>query len=143
MVANCIDTSSVLPSPPSSNARLIAIISNRAARERNCRNSHRGRWKSCRLSPIHLLGVQELNCTGSESFLFRPTCFNVLCGTIHLLKARSSLRSSSALLPVSEFALGPSATLLQNPANLAKVASRKSVLLPCQISYLSPPPHPR
>src|SRR4029079_15583475 len=75
--------------------------------------------------------ARVLSASSSDS-----TCFSVLCGTIHLLKARSSLRSSSGLPLVSEFALGHSATLLQRPANLAKVARRKSSFVAIAGFYL-------
>jgi hypothetical protein len=56
-----------------------------------------------------------------------------LCGTTHLLKARSSLRSSSVFLAVSESIFERSATLLQSPAKRVKVARRKSCFVAMQI----------
>jgi hypothetical protein len=93
-----------------------------------------------RCSPNLLL---QYVCSAYKKFTARllsssssdSTCFSVLCGTTHLLKARSSLRSSSALLLVSEFPSGHSATLLQRPANLAKVASRKSCFVATPDSF--------
>lgn len=80
-----------------------------------------------------LLRVPEIHCTRSECLLFRLYFLRCLARSVHLLNARSSLRSSSALLAVSESAPVPSATLLQSPANLVKVARHSSSFVAIQI----------
>jgi hypothetical protein len=88
-------------------------------------------------SEYRKLTARLLSASSSDS-----TCFSVLPGPIHLLNARRSFRSSRALLAVSESAPGHSATLLQSPANLVKVARRRSCLvaMPDSSSRLLPVP---